>query len=184
MRKDIEAYSEEELKNGFIHSESVMDLAEKIQNTKLLFKNQKMLGLTHLHDKKNADYGSAATISYMAYGPIAYVVILRNKIERYKRVSVNDAMVDEDMDELLGDIINYCMMFKADNYRVPYSVNVEPVATFMTLLDTDMVYSAMVAQLNTLITPNQDDVKFNRAINYIVQTCLELLWEVSEDDNK
>ena len=184
MRKDIEAYSEEELKNTFIHSESVMDLAEKINNAKLLFKHQTLLGLSQLHDKKNTDYGNAATISYMEYGPISYVVRLRDKLERFKRISYSEALVDEDMKELLGDIINYCMMFKAANHRVSYSVNVEPVPTYSVSDVPEINYMNMVMGLNLLTNISIDDKVFNSRINNIVQICLELLWEVENDDNK
>lgn len=183
MRRNINDLSKEEFWAGFDGSDSVIGLAEKINNAKLLFKHQTLLGLSQLYDKKNTDYGNAATISYMEYGPISYVVRLRDKLERFKRISYSEALVDEDMKELLGDIINYCMMFKADNHRVSYSVNVEPVPTYSVSDVPEINYMNMVMGLNLLTNINIDDKIFNSRINNIVQICLELLWEV-ENDNK
>ena len=158
-------------------------MIEEITNTKLLFKNQVLFDLSKLHDKKNTDYGNSATTAYMEYGPISYVVRLHDKLERFKRISAHEALVEEDISELLGDIINYCMMFKADTHRVSYSINVAPVPTYPVAEDyPGMVYISLMSSLRILKSKSIGDDEFNNRINHIIQTCLEILWEVEKGE--
>lgn len=65
--------------------------------------------------RKNADYGDSAHHSFVRFGPLAYVVRLSDKFNRWESLLTNDAKVNnESLADTIGDAFTYICMWAAE----------------------------------------------------------------------
>lgn len=145
--------------------------------------------LAIIYKAKNTDYGNAATQTFEEYGVISYVTRMRDKVERYKRISNNPAMVDEDIEEVLNDLCNYAIMCKADLFKTDYelvSMDISSKMPSRLLLPTtsDFMYQGFIEYLSTIAKTGDDpkNLKWSEhALKQIINYSLQLLCNIQEE---
>lgn len=139
---------------------------------------------------KNTDYGNAATLTYKEYGIISYVTRMRDKIERYRRISNNPAMVDEDIEEVLMDLCNYAIMCIADLTDKPYEIISMDISSkvggkLMIPTSSEFMYEGFVEYLKPIAETQNDWTNRKWSLIYlkkIIEFCLQLLVNLKEEE--